>query len=287
MREETKQNIGETVEQTIEAAEEIVCHPLTKRLARFGFLIKGGLFIVIGVLAILATLGVKPGKLAGPGGALAAIAQASYGRILLIIFIIGAVGHGVWNILRGVADVDEAGGGVMGVIKRGIAVGVGIFYLGLAWTSWEIVYTAHVQNIDSAIPRTLTSIMLALPFGVILVLITGLSVIGAGIHECYSGVTGKFRESFKLYKAGENELKIITILGLLSFTARALIFGLMGYFFITAAIYYNPNEAVGLDGALWALALKGYGKILLLFAAVGLLCHGILALYEAKYRRIS
>ena len=37
------------------------------------------------------------------------IAQKPFGKILLIIFIVGAVGHGVWNILRGVADVDNAG----------------------------------------------------------------------------------------------------------------------------------------------------------------------------------
>jgi hypothetical protein len=77
------------------------------------------------------------------------------------------------------------------------------------------------------------------------------------------------------------------VLGALSFTARALLLVLVGYFFMAAAINHNPNDAAGLDGALAALAATAYGKILLFITATGLVCHGILSLYEARYRRIS
>jgi hypothetical protein len=60
----------------------------------------------------------------------------------------------------------------------------------------------------------------------------------------------------------------------------------MGYFFIMAAINYNPDEAIGLDGALKALAQTYYGKTLLFVTATGLVSHGVLSLYEARYRRI-
>ncbi len=53
-----------------------------------------------------------------------------------------------------------------------------------------------------------------------------------------------------------------------------------------AAFRFNPNEAVGIDGALLTLAQSYYGKALLFIAAVGLIAHGILSLYEAHYRRI-
>ncbi len=79
---------------------------------------------------------------------------------------------------------------------------------------------------------------------------------------------------------------IITVLGILGFTARGLIFALMGYFFISAAVDFNPNEAVGTDGALLVLAQTSYGKTILFVTAAGLICHGILSFYEAKYRRI-
>ncbi len=129
-------------------------------------------------------------------------------------------------------------------------------------------------------------ILLEIPFGVVIVFIIGLSLIGAGVHECYAGISGKFRRYYRSWEIKGWHNYFITVVGVLSFTARAVIFALMGYFFIAAAIDYNANEVVGLDGALMTLAQSSYGKILLFVAAVGLVCHGILAFYEAKYRRL-
>jgi hypothetical protein len=205
---------------------------------------------------------------------------------LLIVFIFGAISHGGWNILRGVADIDNAGSNIQGIFKRSIAAGVGIFYIFLAWTAWSIILTEKITVKNGEIPRTLAGILLTLPLGTILVLIIGLSLIGGGIHECYSGITGKYQENFRLFPLGNGQRRFVAALGVLSFTARALIMGLMGYFFITAAVKYNADEVAGLDGALAALARTGYGKTLLFVTAIGLVCHGVLSLYEAKFRRI-
>lgn len=286
MNDETAQTVGETIKETIKAAEETVRHPFVKKLARFGFYTKGFLFLVIGVLAILVATGQRGGELADPTGALTLVAQAPYGKVLLIVFIIGAIGHGAWNILRGAADIDDAGKNWQGIIKRFIAGGVGVFYLFLAWTAWSIVLTAQVSVQNGAVQKTLTALILALPLGVVFVLLLGIIVIGAGVHECYSGITGKFKENFRIYEIEGISRRIITVLGALGFTARSIIYALMGYFFIRAAIQFNPNEAVGIDGALYTLAQTYYGKALLFAAALGLISHGILSLYEARYRRI-
>lgn len=286
MNDATTESVGEKIEQAVETAEEIVRHPFIKKLAEFGFYTKGFLFIVIGVLAILVAMGDKSGQLADPTGALTRIAQASYGKVILMIFIVGAVGHGVWNILRGAADVDNAGKNWQGIIKRIIAGGVGLFYLFLAWTAWTIVTTANVAVQNGAVQKTITAIILAFPLGAILVFLIGLIVIGAGISECYRGVSGKFQEDFRLRELKGFKRRVVAVLGALGFTARAVIYALMGYFFIVAAVNSNPNDAVGIDGALLALTQTFYGKTLLFVAAVGLICHGVLSLYEARYRRI-
>lgn len=286
MNVETKQAVVETIEQTVEAAEEIVRHPYTKKIAEFGFYTKGFLFIVIGILALMVAFGQRGGELADPTGALTVIAQFTFGKILLIFFIVGALSHGVWNILRGAADVDNAGKDWQGIIKRCVAGGTGFFYLFLAWTAWSIVTTANVAVHNGGVQKTMTAIFLALPLGAVFVFLIGLIVIGAGFSECYRGVSGKFKEDFRLYKLTGFKRRIVGVLGALSFTARAVIYGLMGYFFIVAAVYADANEAVGIDGALLILARTYYGKTILFVAAVGLICHGILSLYEARYRRI-
>ena len=286
MNKETSQTVGEKVEETVKAAEEAVRKPIVKKLARLGFYTKGFLFIVIGILALMVAIGQKGGKLADPTGALAKIATLEFGKILLMIFIVGAVAHGVWNVLRGVADVDNAGKKWRGIIMRIIAVSVGIFYLFLAFSAFRIVISETVSTQNGEVQRTLATIILALPLGSLLMFIIGLSTIGAGINECYSGITGKYQKNFKLFALGNNQIIIISILGVLSFTARALIFCLVGYFFISAAVHYNPNEAIGIDGALAALVQTYYGKTILFITATGLICHGVLSLYEARFRRI-
>lgn len=287
MNEGTKETVSEKIEETVETAEEIVRLPFVKSLARFGFYTKGFLFIVIGFLAIMVAFGEKEGLLTDPTGALTRIAQLPLGKVLLIIFIVGAFGHGAWNILRGTADVDDAGKSWRGIAMRGLAVGVGIFYLWLAWTAWDLVLAAHVENANGQIQKTFVSIILAVPLGTILVTLIGLGVIGAGVHEFYSGVTGKYQKNYAMYKIKGRKRFVVNILGYFAFIARALIFALMGYFFITAAVYYNPKFVVGLDGALLTLSRSYFGKVLLFITAAGLVCHGILSLYEGRYRRLA
>lgn len=287
MDEATKETLSAAAESTIEATEKAIRHPYIIKLAKLGFYTKGFLFIVIGILAVLVAIGDRSGELTDPTGALTAVALAPFGKVILVIFIIGAIGHGAWNIARGIIDLDNAGKNLQGITKRIIAIGVGIFYWILAWSAWDIVTTVQIAIENGAMQKNLTMFLLALPIiGVVLVFFIGLGVIIAGVHECYSGLTGKFRESFRQHEISSFSRRMIVILGVLSFTARALIFGLMGYFFIAAAIEYNPNEVVGVDGALLILAQSRFGKSLLFFAATGLICHGILSLYEAKYRRI-
>lgn len=284
-----QQTIGKAVEQTVEKAEEIVRHPFVKRLAQFGFYTKGFIFIVVGVIALLVALGKwRDDDLADPTGALESIARGtSYGKIVLLFFVFGAIGHGAWNILRGAADVDDAGRNVAGIVKRIAAVGIGIFYCFLAWKAWELVAAIGAPESDAvAIQKTLTAFLLALPLGAFVVGIIGLSVIGVGVHECYSGVTGKFQETFRLREMTGARRWTITVLGFFSFVARGLLFGLIGYFFVVAAFDANADEAVGMDGALLTLSQSYFGKTLLFAAAAGLICHGILSLYEARFRRI-
>ena len=55
---------------------------------------------------------------------------------------------------------------------------------------------------------------------------------------------------------------------------------------IKAAVDYNPNKAVGLDGALAKLANHSYGSYLLGIVAAGLVAFAVYSLSDARYRRI-
>jgi hypothetical protein len=68
--------------------------------------------------------------------------------------------------------------------------------------------------------------------------------------------------------------------------ARTVVFGLVGWFLIKAAWEYDPQEAIGLDGALSKLAAERYGPVLLGIAAAGLFAYGCFCFVQARYRQI-
>ena len=76
-------------------------------------------------------------------------------------------------------------------------------------------------------------------------------------------------------------------LGQAGYGARALVYIVIGWFFVQAAITYDPNQAKGLSGALAELAGKSWGQLLLWAIALGLFCYGLFCVAEAKYRKAA
>ena len=67
---------------------------------------------------------------------------------------------------------------------------------------------------------------------------------------------------------------------------RMAVFGLIGWFLIKAALDFDPDEAVALDGALAKVAHAPYGPLLLGIVAAGLIGFGAFSLVESRYRRV-
>ncbi len=65
-----------------------------------------------------------------------------------------------------------------------------------------------------------------------------------------------------------------------------VVFGLVGYFLIKAAVEYSPSQAVGLDGALARLQVQSSGPILLGVVAAGLVAFAVYSIADARYRRL-
>jgi hypothetical protein len=74
--------------------------------------------------------------------------------------------------------------------------------------------------------------------------------------------------------------------GVVGYGARAVVFALIGIFILRAAREYDPNEAVGLDGALQKLANQTFGPFLLGIVAAGLAAYGLFYLVKAVYREV-
>ena len=81
--------------------------------------------------------------------------------------------------------------------------------------------------------------------------IAGAILIGVAVYQAYKGLARKFLEDAKTGEMSEPaSSKAYTALGVFGLVARAVVFALIGYGLIKAAIDYDPKKAVGLDGAL-------------------------------------
>ena len=259
--------------------------PWVERLARFGYAAKGVVYVIIGVLALQLAFG-QGGEATGPEGALGAIGQQPFGRTLLAIMALGLLSYALWRLVQAALDPERKGSDAKGLAQRAGYVASGLTYGALGLLAGRMALGQSGGGSGSG-TEDWTARLLAQPFGVWLVALAGLIVIGAGLYQFYYGVSGRFRDELKLSAMSETEQAWATRSGQLGYAARGVVYAITGGFLILAALRSDPQQAGGIGEALAGLAQQPYGPWLLGLVAFGVLCYGIYAFVQAKYRRIS
>jgi hypothetical protein len=239
-------------------------------------------FGVIGVLALKLALG-SGGKTTSQQGALATIAQEPLGRVLLVIVAIGLAGYALWRLVS--AAVGPRDSADDGVLERVPALVSGIVYAALCFTAVKILFGAHASS-SAGNPKHAAAGVLGWPGGPVLVTIAGAVLIGVGLFQGYQGLSRKFCEDAHTDEMGAATRRIYTAFGVVGYLARMVVFLLVGYGVIKAALDYNPRNAVGLDGALQQLAHSSDGPALLGIVAAGLIGFALYCMADARYRRL-
>jgi hypothetical protein len=111
-------------------------------------------------------------------------------------------------------------------------------------------------------------------------------MLGVALYQGYKGVSRDFLEDSKTEQMSESVKRAFTGLGVVGHLSRMVVFGLVGWFLLRAAIDFDPDKAVGLDGALAKLAHASYGPLLLGIVAAGLVAFGCYSLADAKFRKV-
>jgi hypothetical protein len=249
-------------------------------LARAGLVARGVVYGIIGVLALKLALG-DGGKATNQEGALQTIAHQSFGEALLVLVAIGLGGYALWRLIRAAvghgAEQRDSGFERISALDSGIAYGI------LCITAIEILTSSAG---GSGSPKETTGGVLGWTGGTALVGIAGAILIGVAAYQAYKGLATKFLEDAKTGEMSPGVKKAYTALGVFGITARAVIFALIGYGLLKAAVDYNPKEAIGLDGALRELAHASYGPALLGLVAAGLIGFGLYSIVDARYRKV-
>jgi hypothetical protein len=249
-------------------------------LARAGLAARAVVYAIIGVLALKLALG-DGGKATNQQGALKTIAGQPFGKTLLIVVAAGLAGYALWRLTRAALGhgPEQSDSGM----DRVAALASGIVYAALCVTAVKIVAGAGT---GSGTPKKATGGVLDWTGGPWLVGIAGVVLIGVAAYQAHKGLTEKFLDDSKTGQMSRGVQRAFTALGIFGHLARAVVFTLVGYGLIRAAIDYDPQKAVGLDGALRKLADASYGPWLLGLVAAGLIGFAAYSAADARYRKV-
>jgi hypothetical protein len=245
---------------------------------RIGLATKGFVYVLVGVLALLAAIGAGGGTV-DERGAMSRLAQQPIGKAALLLIGIGLVAYTIWRVVSAFHDTDRDGSNPTGIGKRAFFIAGGIVYSATAFFAIRLGLGERVARSHEA--QNWTARLLNAPLGTALVVIIGASILAVGIAQMVRGWKENFREHLGLLP-GDWMIHA----GKWGHIARGIVFAIIGIFVMLAALRRDPREVRGIGGALDALAAQPFGQVLLGFVAAGLALFGIYSIIESRYRRV-
>jgi hypothetical protein len=256
-------------------------------IGRLGLVGQGVVATIIGLLAIRIAMGDKD-EAATSEGAVAWLADQPLAKFLLVALTVALFALALWRFLCAVMGDPVEGSEPKDRLKY---AALALIYLLLAITTLGITIadwtgtsdTAGSEQTGDEGSQKAASTLFDWPAGRWLVGILGVAVIGYAGYSFHKQVTKKTFAG----RLDADEGSWIVRLGLVGYTAQSLVYAVVGYFFIQAAIAFKSTTAKGPSGALIELADTASGKVLLWIIAIGLFAYGVFCIAEAKYRKAA
>lgn len=257
--------------------------PWVERAGRIGHVAKAVSYALIAVLALQVAFGER-GRPRDRQGVLREVAGKPFGTGALVALAVGFLGYALWQFVRAALDRGNDGNDPKGLAKRAEHAVIGVIYTASAIAALSLALGSRSSS--SGNERAETARVLDWPFGQWLVGGVGVALVAYGVVNIAKAKTQSFRKDLREDEMRREVRTWAIRSGVLGHAARGLVFALVGFFLAKAAVEYDPDEAIGIDGALAKLAHQTYGTWLLASAAVGLLAYAVFCLVQARYRRV-
>jgi len=276
------EQVRERAEDALEDAAESTW---LERLARAGLVARGLVYAVVALLALQVARG-HNGTRADKQGALQAVVGKPFGRVLVLLLALGFAGYALWRFVEAAVGPADERDDRKAKFKRVGSAARGALYTFLSASAVKVFIWSHQAATSERQEADWTARVLNWPAGTWMVQAVGLGFIGGGLYVGWRGLSGKFRKRLKSLEMGAAGRRWIRWIGAVGMVARMLVLVTIGAFLIGAARGHDPNQAVGIDGALKRLAGSAHGTLLLVVVAFGLAAYGVYSFAEARYRRV-
>lgn len=255
-----------------------------QRFARAGYAAKGVVYLLIGLLAVQAAAGAG-GRTTGASGVLHVLLRQPFGRWLLGPVAAGLAGYAAWRLYCAAVDPKHPGrhDWKRAAVRVGYAMSA-LVHGGLAWQATRLALGQAGGRGGDGQPDARTAQLMAVPFGRPLVGIVGLGVAAYGVAQIAKGVRGRGVEPTQT--ADAQVRRILERAARVGHVARGVVFGIMGWCLVRAALEHDPSQAGGLAEALQELGRQPYAPVLLGTVALGLAAYGAYQLALARWAAV-
>ncbi len=252
-----------------------------KKIARTGYVSKGVVYALTGILAFGAASGLG-GSSEGKLGVLEFLQKQPFGKVLLGIMGIGLLCYAFWRLFQSIKDPENIGTDAKGMGKRIGFFFSGLVYLGLGGYSLYQIFKPSSGNSGGSKSGMLPTEYLPYIFYAVAI---GMAI--KAIIQLVKAYKGDFLSKFHLDTMSNiNTRKTIKWLGYAGLTARGVVVGIVSYFFFKAADSAGTEEIKGTSEA-FSFLRQSSGPWLVGLVAFGLICYGAYMFSKAKYRRFD
>jgi hypothetical protein len=255
-----------------------------ENLAKAGFIALGIVYCLVGALAFMAAfeIGGKNVQDTDQKGAFQFILEQPFGPVLLGLVALGLACYTIWRLLQAGLDPERKGSDAKGIARRIGYAFSGLFYGSLAFYAASLALGNGSQSSQGDSRQNLARELLQQPFGQWLVGLVAVGTMLLGAYQIYRAVSGKYRRKIQESKLRTEYKAMLVRAGLVGYIARGLVWILIGYLFLQAALHANAREAGGTEKAFQLLEHATLGSLLLGLVALGLSCYGVFMFVRAR-----
>jgi len=237
---------------------------------------------LIGWLALQIAWGAAS-KSADSSGALRTLADQPFGKILLCLVAVGLVALALWQASAAIWGYRNHEGAKR-VLKQLSSGGKAVIYAALGVSAASVALGLGAWSSRSQ--QQTTSGVLAWPAGYVIVVVTGLIIIGVGVAGVVKGVNKSFVEEIDTSSMSPGAREGVARLGQVGYITKGVALGAVGGLLSYAALTFVRQKAQGLDSALQTILAQPFGRFLLTAVALGFVAFGLFALLQSRYRRM-
>jgi len=259
-----------------------------KSIAKAGFMAKGLVYSLVGLLAIMSAfhLGGQKSENSDQTGVFKFIEEQPAGKIILLIVAIGLLCYSIYRFIQTFLDTEKKGTKMSGLAKRFTYFFSSATYLFISFLAFK-VFADKKDSGGGNTKQDAISTLLQEDYGKWLLIAAAIIIAGIGLYQIWYGNSEKYKKHIDTQKLGVNASRYLLRAGKVGYIARGIVWLIISFLFFKATMNGKPSEAGSTSSAFSFIQDASYGTYLLAALGLGLICYGVFNFVRAAYEKFK